>query len=187
MKLHAIWIGNKPLPTEHNYFDQWGEVNPALPRKLWTEAQGLAVLEKHFPETRARYDLMRFMVGKIGMLRFAIVYAEGGIYMDLDCQCLKPFNGVEQQDLILSQFGTHNHYPLIADCYFGSAVRHPIWKFLFHHHSLFKGESPTREHAAGLWGVAAIGMTVCRYQIPFTNTPMQDYIQHHNTGAWHNE
>lgn len=85
--IHQIWIG--PLPVPKSFTDTWKEKNPDYNYILWNED----TLKEEIPEAFAdslylkAYDFP----GKTDILRLYLLYKLGGIYMDCDMKCLKPF------------------------------------------------------------------------------------------------
>lgn len=185
MKLNGLWIGSNPVPTELNFMESWGRVNPNADVKLWNEGDALAALKKNHPEMEAVYHSMP-MVGRVGILRFAIIEEAGGIYMDLDMECLKPFpKEWENESLLFDHYGWSHNDPIISDAVFGAAPRHPIWTTLLEECANTRVQSESR--AANVWGIYVIGNTVGKFNFPFKQANFNRYTEHHNAGTWHNK
>lgn len=185
MMLHGLWIGNRPVPKENNFFDQWGEVNPACETRLWSEDEATGILFKNHPRMERVYKGMPYLVGKAGMLRFAIVEEYGGLYMDLDMECTKPFGDLLNEPLVFQQYGTmQGGAPIIADNIFGSAAHHEFWGRLFNYRLLLKGGAMNETHAALLWGILPLGQVTRRYGIDFKSQPLFGHTRHHSSQSW---
>lgn len=66
------------------------------------------------------------------MIRYMIMYQEGGIYLDLDYEMLKSFD-LLNHGLVLPYNRNKNFgdaYDAIGNCIFGSAPGHPYWKYV---------------------------------------------------------
>lgn len=86
--IHQIWVGG-PLPDKYEKFiSTWKEKHPNWQYKLW--------LDKDIDElrliNRKIYDESTNFAQKADIARYEILYRFGGIYVDLDFECLKPFD-----------------------------------------------------------------------------------------------
>ena len=83
--IHQIWLGDQSKrPTE--LINTWKEVNPDWEHKLWTE--------ENIPELRcqAQFDALDELAGKADILRYEILFNEGGFYIDADSRALEPLD-----------------------------------------------------------------------------------------------
>jgi len=86
-KLHLVWLGNKPVPMISRFYMQtWIDINPDLEVILWTNDSiknesfvNQELIETH-PNVLIRSDV----------LRLELISKYGGIYADMDYQCLHP-------------------------------------------------------------------------------------------------
>lgn len=77
----------------------WLEKNPHMRYEVITDGSDLTYIEHHFgPEGFNRPDIVDFYrsinlpIIKADLLRYMIMYAEGGIYADIDVEAIKPFH-----------------------------------------------------------------------------------------------
>lgn len=68
----------------------WRLNNPELDYRFYDDAACRAVIAETFPEFLDAYDRLPFGVMRADAFRYAIVYRDGGIYADIDMECLKP-------------------------------------------------------------------------------------------------
>lgn len=104
--VHFIWLGPKPFPPESvKNIRMWIRQNPGWRFKFWTDrdreapCEGMDIvyvkdfsfykLGKHFNESRNWGE-------KSDLLRYEILYQQGGVYADHDANCLKSFNGLHR-------------------------------------------------------------------------------------------
>jgi mannosyltransferase OCH1-like enzyme len=86
--IHQIWIGG-PLPQKYHALQKtWQKFHPDWEYRLWTDAD-----LDNFPFTdRARFERAKNFAEKADILRYEILYQYGGLYVDADFECLKPFD-----------------------------------------------------------------------------------------------
>lgn len=81
---HRVWVGGKLMP-EH--FARWGrgwlEAHPGWTMKVWTEKE-VQSLENH--DLLARCSSL---AQQSDIIRYEVLFREGGIYLDTDMECLK--------------------------------------------------------------------------------------------------
>ena len=141
--IHFIWIGPNPFPQEsvQNVYS-WVENHPKWKIKFWTDRNRplphpsmelhlisefqFEVLENYFVDSDNYAE-------KADLLRYEILNQEGGLYIDHDVKCFKPFSpfhyhfdlycGLEppHQPILSSSISVNNNV-------IGSVPRHPILK-----------------------------------------------------------
>ncbi|CAM1507721.1 Fc.00g045690.m01.CDS01 [Cosmosporella sp. VM-42] len=77
----------------------WLEKNPGMRYEVLTDANEMTYVDQHFGKDGFnRPDIVRFYrtinlpIIKADLLRYMIMYAEGGIYADIDVEALRPFH-----------------------------------------------------------------------------------------------
>lgn len=94
-KIHQIWLGGK-IPNDYNrIIETWKIKNPDWEYKLWTDDDifdfGLENIES--------FNNINNIGAKSDILRYEILYREGGLYIDTDFECIKSFNDLIYLDL----------------------------------------------------------------------------------------
>lgn len=114
-----MWIGPDPLPPEFElYRDSWRREHPSWELRLWTE-------ETLPPDLRSPlvYDRERRPVERADVLRLEALWRFGGVYADIDMECLRPIDGlVDGVDF----FATEIKPGRVTNTVIGAAPRHPI-------------------------------------------------------------
>lgn len=86
--IHQIWLGS-PFPEKYKAFQEsWKKYNPDWEYILWTE-ETLKNIPMH---NRDMYETARNYGEKSDIARYEILYLYGGLYVDTDFECLKPFD-----------------------------------------------------------------------------------------------
>jgi mannosyltransferase OCH1-like enzyme len=125
-KIHFIWLGSPlPLPCKL-IIDSWKRFHPSWTVKVWTDAD---VANFSF-RNKAVYDQAKNFGEKADILRYEILYSFGGIYADIDFECLKPFDSIAQtcEFFVGVENGSHPG-PCVGNALIGSIPRHPILKY----------------------------------------------------------
>ena len=131
--LHQVWIGGNPLPDHFRRFrDGWMERHPDWEHRLWTDAE----IDALDFEDRDLYDDTDNIGTKTTILRCEVVRRFGGLYADVDYECLRPFDRFHR---IYDFYGTlrvvlsaHLLLPIapasfVVDCsLFGARPGHPV-------------------------------------------------------------
>lgn len=104
--IHFIWLGPHSFPPESvENVRTWIAHHPGWKVKFWTDrdrevpCEGMEkVLIKDFNFLRLGqcYENSQNWGEKSDLLRFEILFQQGGIYVDHDASCIKPFDGMNR-------------------------------------------------------------------------------------------
>ena len=87
---HQIWLGPSPFPSEFEEFGRsWLRANQGWELRVWTE--------ENLPGDLRRveiYELLRQPAERSDLLRLELLHRHGGIYVDADFECLRPFGSL---------------------------------------------------------------------------------------------
>ncbi|MFC1841578.1 glycosyltransferase family 32 protein [Candidatus Dependentiae bacterium] len=88
--IHQIWLGNNgKLPEKYKAFQiSWINNHPDWEYILWTEKE----IDEFGLKNRKHYDEADNYGVKSDIARYEILYRMGGLYIDTDFECLKPFD-----------------------------------------------------------------------------------------------
>lgn len=86
--IHQIWLGS-PFPKKYEAWQKtWLDNHPDWQYKLWTDKD----VEAFKLENKKVYDKAINYGEKSDIARYEILYRIGGLYIDTDFECLKPFD-----------------------------------------------------------------------------------------------
>jgi inositol phosphorylceramide mannosyltransferase catalytic subunit len=107
------------------------ELHPDWAYKLWTDEDNLALMRDELPEYLDTYTRLPKNIMRADMIRYAILYRRGGLYLDTDYEVLKPFD-LAQYDCVLpveteGEFGEGSR---ICNAFLASAPGHPFFKMV---------------------------------------------------------
>jgi hypothetical protein len=104
--IHFIWLGPRSFPPESvENVRTWIEKNPGWTVKFWTDRdreppcegmEKILVKDFSFLKLGECFEQSQNWGEKSDLLRYEILYQEGGIYVDHDANCLRPFEGLNR-------------------------------------------------------------------------------------------
>jgi len=120
--IHQIWLGNNgKLPEKYKTFQKtWLENHPDWKYMLWTEKE----IEEFGLINKAQYDEIDNYGYKSDLARYEIIYRIGGLYVDTDFECIKPFDYLHH----ICDFYTGAHFRAtsIYNGLIAAAPGHPV-------------------------------------------------------------
>ena len=136
--IHQVWVGPSSLPAKWQDFgDGWRAMHPDWGYRLWADADVPALVN----DCRAALGPdCPDLAGLIGMdinlgyvsdiLRLMVVYLYGGVYLDTDCEALRPLDGLTANcDAFIGATCDGNRFPgvQVENAVLGGRPRHPFW------------------------------------------------------------
>lgn len=118
------------------YPKSWVDLNPGWTYRLWTDDDLLAFISEQRPDLLELYLSYSRPVQRADLARYAILQAYGGVYADIDTQCLAPLEPlIGDQRVILCEEPERHHEPALVrgmDRLFfngtmASPPDHPFW------------------------------------------------------------
>lgn len=122
-KLHQVWIGENLIPSEFLvYMNTWKENHPLWEYNLWTDKN-----IKDIPSLDMDiYRRMKNVGAKSDYIRYAVLHDFGGVYIDVDFECIKPHDNLLNVKLFSSV--ADDTVPSIYIGHIGSVPKHPVMK-----------------------------------------------------------
>lgn len=139
--IHFIWLGPNNFPRESvENVRTWMVHHPNWKIKFWTDrdrpppCKGMEVhyiQEMNFTKLGAQYAAAKNWAEKSDILRYEILFQEGGVYVDHDANCLRPFHSLHKgydfyACLELPHMAVDNHSVTAGIGILGSRPEHPI-------------------------------------------------------------
>lgn len=154
--MHFIWTGGqteldkfeKELPEsdKRQKFNQWRQTcidlhSPGWGHTLWDTKKMRSLVEESFNWMLPQYDAIDMDIKRTDIARLLILVKYGGVYVDIDFECLKPFDSeiIHQKDwdVILAEHKTN--LPMshrlkgreLPNAFMASVPKHPLlWTIL---------------------------------------------------------
>ena len=136
--IHQTW--NTPATPLHlrEFQQSWRTHHPDWEYRLWTEADNLCLIERHYPEFTEFFTRLTPYLLKIDFIRAAYLHYQGGIYSDLDVEVIKPFDSLLEESKIMSGWEFNGigqqmrGRDFICNALMASPAGHPVWLEIMH-------------------------------------------------------
>lgn len=139
---HFVWIGKRETPEYTKQFaESVQKYNPGWKVKIWTNADIWERSDKmkglQFPfysdKTKDAFINGANWAEKVDILRYEILYQQGGVYFDADMECFSSLHDIHQNGVkFYCGFEGDQCYgersPLIGNAIIGSEAKHPIMR-----------------------------------------------------------
>lgn len=90
--IHQIWNTDVVPAVWQDFVISWHKHHPGWRYYLWSAERRKAYVATYLPDYLKTYNRFRRNVQKADVFRYIILERMGGIYADLDMECLKPFD-----------------------------------------------------------------------------------------------
>lgn len=121
--IHQIWLGG-PVPEAYTqWIESWRKLHPDWQYKLWTD-ETVKSLTLH---NQDYYDNAYYYGEKSNILRYELLYQFGGVYVDIDFECLQPLDDLHYKyDFYCGLAPLDAKILYINNALIGSKPGHPI-------------------------------------------------------------
>lgn len=73
-----------------DYIDTWTDKNPEYEYRFYNDEDIKKFLKNNFPQYFEGYNKIKYGASKADLWRYLIIYKFGGVYADMDCECINP-------------------------------------------------------------------------------------------------
>ena len=129
--IFQTWKSKVSLPAN---FAEWrntfSEHNPSYEMLLWDDADNRQFVRSYFPWFYRRFMAYPLEIHRADLIRYLYLYKHGGIYVDLDVECLRPLDGLlGRGDVVLGQMGNGGDHS-IPNAIMLSKPKEEFWLFV---------------------------------------------------------
>jgi len=123
--IHQIWVGPKPIPESYKIFQQtWKKFHPTWKYKFWTDKE-----VKYLPLINQElYNKTTDYREKADILRYELLEKFGGLYVDMDFECLKPFDKLNYHYDFYTGISSNNVREVVNNALIACCPNHPLIK-----------------------------------------------------------
>mmetsp|Transcript_52484 Transcript_52484/g.94317 ORF Transcript_52484/g.94317 Transcript_52484/m.94317 type:complete len:515 (-) Transcript_52484:125-1669(-) len=87
--IHQTWKDKQLPPAFENWSKSWQECLPDWEFRLYTDEDNRNYIKQNFPEFLETYDNYDANIKRVDAVRYAYLAVDGGLYVDLDIECLR--------------------------------------------------------------------------------------------------
>jgi mannosyltransferase OCH1-like enzyme len=163
--LFQTWKSHTVIPDNFRYWSQtWKTHNPDYEYILWDDADNRAFIADKFPWFLPTFDGYKKNIQRADAVRYFFLYYYGGIYADMDFECLKPvdtlFTTNPAATVIMGRMAANNlgHVQphTIPNAVMLSRPRDEFWVYVFQQLMLRKNIASVEESTGPCMLYAAI-------------------------------
>jgi hypothetical protein len=92
--IHQLWKDQHVPARYQPLADTWKRHHPNWSYKLWTDADIHALVAAEYPDFLPIFDAYKDPICRADAGRYLILRSQGGIYADLDLECLRPIDAL---------------------------------------------------------------------------------------------
>jgi len=148
--IFQTWKSKTVIPENMAYWQTtWRKYNPTYQFVLWDDADNRRFIETYYPWFLDRYDNYDVMIKRADAIRYFYLYHYGGVYVDMDFECLKSFDDIlamgdadvnsntntDTSDIIFGRMGDevkYDHEHNIPNAIMISKPRQTFWLCMFY-------------------------------------------------------
>ena len=112
--VHQEWKDENLPPNLQIMRNDCIRMNPDWEFKLWTKESNLELITNDYPHLLNLYNSYNVGIKRIDMIRYIYLHKYGGLYIDLDMACMKPFGSIFQEYtnkfIVVNQFKNRREY-----------------------------------------------------------------------------
>ena len=89
--LHQTWKTDQIPQRFQPWVDSWARHNPGWTRMFWNDRTLLDFVGQHYPDFLDTFCSYPAGIFRADAGRYLLLHHFGGVYADLDCECVAPF------------------------------------------------------------------------------------------------
>jgi mannosyltransferase OCH1-like enzyme len=123
--IHQTWKTKEIPEWAKSYHESWKKLHPDWTLMLWTDDSARDFIKTHEPNYLEIYDNFPKQIMRVDFSRYAWLYHIGGLYVDLDFECLNSFEPLRSKyELVLGK----SIHGTLSNSIMMSRMGHPFWK-----------------------------------------------------------
>ncbi len=130
--IHQIWK-NEQIPDPWlDFARSWKRLNPEWDYRLWTDEAARSFVGERYPELLKIYDAFSYDIQRADFARYLILHGCGGLYADLDMECLRPVSALLAGRSFVACHEPQKHArtkgfeKIVCNAFMGSVPSHPF-------------------------------------------------------------
>ncbi|MEM7194948.1 MAG: glycosyltransferase [Pseudomonadota bacterium] len=107
--IHQTWKNNQLSHRWQSFANSWKRHHPDWEYMFWTDDDGMSFVDEHYPEFFAVYSNYPYNIQRADALRYLVLLHYGGLYADMDYECLQSFDAFRHEHGFLCAQEPHVH------------------------------------------------------------------------------
>ena len=136
--IHQLWKDQHVPQRYQPLAETWKRHHPDWTYRLWTDADIRALVEAEYPDFLPIFDGYKDPICRADAGRYLILRSQGGIYADLDLECLRPIDALLTKPQLYIAKEPHGHLgaanvqaggfdKLLCPTFIACPPMHPFW------------------------------------------------------------
>jgi hypothetical protein len=136
---HQLWKTHDTPARYAALRETWLRRNPGWKMRLWSDDDLADLVETHYPQLAPLFHGYRHPIARADLGRYLVLETFGGVYADLDCECLRPLApllegrsllmGVEPEGHVHEAFVRKRGLTrIVCPSFIASVAGHPFWR-----------------------------------------------------------
>ena len=148
--IHQTWKNDRVPAPMQQLAQTWRQFHPDWEYRLWTDEQNREFIRSQHPRFLAHYDAYPHHIQRVDAVRYFILLTSGGLYVDLDFECLKACGpllaghdclfGLEPEE----HCRIHGKDKIISNAFMATIPSHPFFHAVVHDLITYKSDNPNR-------------------------------------------
>lgn len=138
--IHQTWKTEQIPEGLAGYAASWKRFNPSWKRILWTDRMLLEFVAENYPDLLELYCAYENAVCRADAARYMLLHKFGGLYADIDAECLAPLSSLEGETRVVLCHEPPIHWPyhapyrnhpfVLFNGVMASPPGHPFWQYV---------------------------------------------------------
>jgi len=134
--IHQTWKDAKIPPEWVGARRTWRFHHPDWSHRLWTDEDNRLLVANHYPRLLDWYDRLPYQILKADVARILILEHCGGVYADLDTECLRPLGPLLENMSMVVGLEPRSHARqlgerrVLSNAVIASSPGHPFVKYI---------------------------------------------------------
>ena len=137
--IHQTWKTDRIPERFAAWVHSWKRHHPRWRHILWTDRSGREFVKTRYPDRLMLYDSYDQAIKRADLLRYLLMHGIGGIYADLDVECLAPMDPLLRdgafcllgQEPELHAKRLYGRVRLVSNAVLASVPGHRFWSHVF--------------------------------------------------------
>ncbi|MEO1085983.1 MAG: glycosyltransferase [Acidobacteriota bacterium] len=132
--LHQSWKAAEIPKRFRPWVASVRRLHPGFEYRLWTDADNEGLIAERYPWFLETYRAYRHPVERADAARYFVVYTYGGVYLDLDMECLRPLDPLlDGESAVLAlEAGPRIEQQVISNALLAAPREHPFFDRVIH-------------------------------------------------------